>query len=97
MLAGVSLDVEGLCSWQGLLGHKVHVAGNASDYHQLLRHLGEASLKLPTWRQQRPSLLVEAAEFHSNGPEGSGTLVLRYCCLLLQGFVLDFVSVCSGS
>ena len=63
---------------------KVFVADNLSDYQQLLRHLGEVSLKLPAWRQQRPSLLVEAATIMPSGDSGSSTMIVRCSSLYLK-------------
>ena len=54
----------------------------ALDFKQLLRHLADATPSVPQWRQHRPALLVEAADFHvpQAKPEGApaiGTLLLR--------------------
>ena len=64
--------------------HKVFVADNLSDYQQLLRHVGEVGLKLPAWRQQRPSLLAEAATIMPSGDGGSSTMLVRCSSLYLK-------------
>lgn len=60
--------------------HKVFTADSA-DCAQLLRHLGEHRGSTPNWRRQRPSLMVEAAEFQpaaaDAGGDAHGTLLLR--------------------
>ena len=63
---------------QGITEQKVHVVDSATDFKQLVRHLGEMGIRLPTWRQQRPSLLVEKAEYVDAGNPQQGTLMLRY-------------------
>ena len=67
---------------QGITEQKVHVADNATDFKQLVRHLGELTIRLPTWRQQRPSLLVEAAEYAPAESLQQGTLVLRFAAAI---------------
>lgn len=57
-------------------------ADTQQDLKQVLRHLADAPAAPPHWRQQRPSLLVEAAEFRPAEPAageaaGTGTLLLR--------------------
>ena len=63
---------------------KVFVADNLSDYQQLLRHIGEVSLKLPAWRQQRPSLLAEEATVMPSGDSSSSTMIVRCSSLYLK-------------
>ena len=64
---------------QGLGESKVSVVDTATDARQLLRHLGDLPLKLPLWRQQRPSLLVETARFEASAESSeAGTLILRW-------------------
>ena len=62
---------------QGITEQKIHVVDSGTDYKQLVRHLGEVNIRLPTWRQQRPSLLVEEAKFVRTGSLQQGTLMLR--------------------
>ncbi|KAK9859345.1 hypothetical protein WJX84_011275, partial [Apatococcus fuscideae] len=59
-------------------GLKVASIDNAGDAQQLLRQLSEQKGSIPGWRQQRPSLLVEAASFQAT-PDASapGTLEIR--------------------
>ena len=53
---------------------------NAGDVQQLLRQLTEQKSSIPGWRQQRPSLLVEAANFLPS-PEDAGPGILELRCL----------------
>jgi pre-rRNA-processing protein TSR1 len=71
--------------------HKLLSADTPQDFKQLLRHLTDSPASVPHWRQERPALLVEAAEFRPQQPadaaaaaaaggqqEGAtGTLLLR--------------------
>lgn len=56
---------------------KVHVTDSDTDYKQLVRHLGELTIRLPSWRQQRPSLLAELAEYQASAGQQEGDLILR--------------------
>lgn len=55
--------------------HRMVNFDRAEDGQQLLRNLADHSVTLPAWRQQRPALLVESADYApTNAVEG--TLVL---------------------
>ena len=59
-------------------GHKLMAADSAADFKQVLRHLADSAHSVPLWRQQRPAVMVEAAEFHAAADNPSlGTLLLR--------------------
>ena len=49
---------------------------DSSDTQQLARHLAEVRLSVQQWRQQRPALMVQSAQFVPS--VGAGTLLLRY-------------------
>lgn len=62
--------------------HRLVHADTQQDLKQVLRHLADAAPAVPHWRQQRPSLLVEGAEFvpadaAAGGAAATGTLLLR--------------------
>lgn len=67
--------------------HKLLAADTPADFKAVLRHLCDAPVSVPHWRQQRPAVMVEAAEFvaqqqgeqQSAGEGGAalGTLLLR--------------------
>ena len=48
---------------------------DGSDTQQLARHLAEVRLAVPQWRQQRSSLMIQAAQYVP--AVGAGTLLLR--------------------
>lgn len=67
--------------------HKVFHVDTAADCQQLIRHLAEHPVSVPHWRQQRPSIMVEAADFRpsaepaaaeasTSGAGVTGTLML---------------------
>ena len=62
---------------QGITDSKIHVGDSATDFKQLVRQIGELNVRLPSWRQQRPSLTAEAAEYHLTEGQQHGTLLLR--------------------
>lgn len=67
--------------------HKLLAADTPADFKAVLRHLCDAPASVPHWRQQRPAVMVEAAEFVSQqqgeqqgaaeGGAALGTLLLR--------------------
>ncbi|KAK9814203.1 hypothetical protein WJX72_002201 [[Myrmecia] bisecta] len=57
--------------------HKMLALDNATDCQALLRHLAEHRASVPRWRQQRPTVMAEAADFQPAGDGVTGTLVLR--------------------
>lgn len=65
--------------------HKLLAADTAADFKALLRHLADGSGGAPHWRQHRPAVMVERAEFRaeqqqqggSEGGAATGTLLLR--------------------
>ncbi|KAI7842810.1 hypothetical protein COHA_003556 [Chlorella ohadii] len=63
--------------------HKLLPADTAADFKAVLRHLSDAPASVPHWRQQRPAVMVEAAEFvaqqqgEQDGSAALGTLLLR--------------------
>ncbi len=53
-------------------------ADGLQDFKQVLRHLSDSTHSVPLWRQQRPSVMAEAAEFQAVPENPSlGTLLLR--------------------
>ncbi|GAB4814739.1 hypothetical protein N2152v2_001785 [Parachlorella kessleri] len=58
--------------------HKLMAADGLQDFKQVLRHLSDSTHNVPLWRQQRPTVMAEAAEFEA-APENPslGTLLLR--------------------
>ena len=61
-------------------GLKITSLDNSGDAQQLLRQLSEQKGAIPGWRQQRPSLLVEAASFQLPALEPPSTGVLELRC-----------------
>lgn len=57
--------------------HKLCIAESAADMQQIMRHLADMTPTVPLWRQQRPSLMVQAAEFCASPDPALGTLLLR--------------------
>ncbi len=59
--------------------YKLMAADSAQDFKQVLRHLSDSTHAAPLWRQQRPAVMAEAAEFHPAPDNPSlGTLLLRW-------------------
>jgi hypothetical protein len=63
----------------------VFTTAGGADGQQLARHLAEVRLSIPQWRQQRPALMVQSAQYLPS--VGSGTLLLR--CASSQGCLLN--------
>jgi hypothetical protein len=55
--------------------HKLLSADTPQDFKQLLRHLTDSPASVPHWRQERPALLVEAAEFRPQQPADAAAAV----------------------
>ena len=56
--------------------HAVFTTAGGADAQQLTRHLAEVRLSIPQWRQQRPAILVQSAQYLPSAV-GDGTLLLR--------------------
>ena len=63
--------------------HKTAVLGSPQDARQLLRQLAVLRPALPTWRQLRPALTLEAMHQVSAQPAGTVTVALQ-CALHLE-------------
>eukprot|EP00887_Chlorella_sp_A99_P006809 scaffold2.g6809.t1 len=58
--------------------YKVLLSDSVADMQQVVRHLADTHPSPPLWRQQRPSVLIEGADFQpSSADPGLGTLLLR--------------------